>query len=308
MRASKIVWAVLCALSAERALATDVNITIDGVAAAANPYLLQSLQLGASGVVDLKVTTAAGATYPKTFTLTLSPTINGSIVLPDDSVPAASYVCTAIDTCTPAATVTLKAKPAAGYKLQSWGAGCLGTPATSACLVSMTSNQTVSAVFEAEATTPPSAGVACNPAGSTLVDVATPLPVKQFPRTDYPNTMTPTTIYAFAFKTSDTTAVSTGVLAASQLSNTIDNKWIVISECRGDIDRSNKDVGCARYAPESTTVTYVLNKGAYKPTLYCNLKPNTQYYANVVAPGKITGLAQDSCVSTANCGFSFLAQ
>lgn len=305
MTGRKIVCSALLLLGGGGAFAVDVDISIDG--AGATRYLLQSMQVGASGGMVVNVATVGGTTGPVSYSLTISAT-NGGIFL-NDGAPSPYTVPSGTFTCSSGAcsSVSLRAIPDAGYKLKSWGGACSGTATTSPCSVPMTSNQIVSAIFEAESTTPPT-GVACNPAGSTLIDVATPLPDKQFSRTDYSSTMTPTTIYSFAFKTKDTTAVVTGGLTAAQLSNSISNKWIVVSECRGDIDRANKDAGCAVYSSESATVTYVLNKGAYRPTLYCNLKPNTQYYANVVAPGKITGLAQDACTTTANCGFSFLAQ
>lgn len=307
MRVSKIAWALLCALSAGGAFATDVNITINSVPLSATPYSLESLQIGASGAIDLRVATSAAGSYPKVFTLTRLSVTNGSIVFSGGGVvpETSNYTCDAIDKC---ASVTLIATPTVGtgYKFKSWGGACAGN-STDTCTLSITSNLTVSAVFQTESTTPTTPGMACNPAGSTLIDVTTPLPEKAFNRTDYATTMTPSTIYAFAFKTADTAEVRTGVLTASQLSSSSDNKWIVVSECRGDIDRSGKDGGCAVIAAESTRLNYILNKGVYKPAAYCNLKPNTQYYANVVAPGKLTGIAEGGCTTTTNCGFSFTA-
>lgn len=305
MKRHKFAWLVMCAVGGS-ALAADVYISIDG--AQATRYELESLQISSVGLVNVQAKTiAASTTYPQTYTLTLSPGANGSIVLVDDTAPATSYVCSDANTCTPDKAVTLKAKPvSAEYRLKSWGGACVGNAET--CAITMTANRTVSAVFELVNAPTPTPGASCAPEGSTLVDVETPLPTKSFQRTDYANVVTPSTIYAFAFKTKDTVDVSTGQLVATKLSNSIGNKWVVISECRGDISTVNKDGGCARYDTESTSVYYVLNKGAYKPSLYCNLKPNTQYYANVVSPGKITGLPTNGCTSVTNCGFSFNGQ
>lgn len=305
MKYHKFAWMVMCAVGGS-ALAADVYISIDGTQAV--KYELESLQVSSGGLVNVQAKTIApSTTYPQTYTLTLSPGANGSIVLADDTAPATSYVCSDADTCTPDKAVTLKAKPvSAEYRLKSWGGACIGNSAT--CAITMTANRTVSAVFELVNAPTPAPGASCAPEGSTLVDVETPLPTKTFQRTDYANVVTPSTIYAFAFKTKDTTNVTTGQLVATKLSNSIGNKLVVISECRGDINTANKDGGCARYDTESTSVYYVLNNGAYKPSLYCNLKPNTQYYANVVSPGKITGLSTNGCTSVTNCGFSFNGQ
>lgn len=306
MKNRKFVWVVLCALGGD-ALATDVYISIDG--AQATKYELESMQVSSGGVANVQAKTiATGTTYPQIYTLTVSAT-NGSVVLASDgtSPPGLSYTCLDAATCiSPNMDVTLKAKPvSAEYRLKNWGGACAGNAET--CAITMTANRTVSAVFELVNAPTPGTGVSCAPGGSTLVDVETPLPTKSFQRTDYANVVTPSSVYAFAFKTKDTAIVSTGQLIATKLSNSIGNKLVVISECRGDISTSNKDAGCALYSAESTNVYYVLNKGAYKPDFYCNLKPNTQYYANVVSPGKITGLSKDNCTSVANCGFSFEA-
>ncbi len=146
---------------------------------------------------------------------------------------------------------------------------------------------------------------ACNPAGSSLEEVITSIPTKPYNRTNFANVVTPTTIYAFKFKTADTSEFYEGKFAASQLSNTLSNKWIVISECKGDIRRDNKPAGCSRFSSETTMLGYLLNS-TFRPDLYCHLKPNTQYYANVVSPGTLTGLNENTCTSVTNCGFSFL--
>ena len=149
---------------------------------------------------------------------------------------------------------------------------------------------------------------ACNPPGTAVVEVQTGLPSKVFPRTSYANIVTPTTIYSFAFKTTASTEPYLGVLTATKLSNTIGNKWIVVSDCKGDISTGQKDSGCYSYAPESTEITYLLNRNNYRPERFCNLKPNTQHYANVVSPGPVTTGEAVSCTSPTNCGFSFNAQ
>lgn len=305
MKYHKFAWMVMCAVGGS-ALAADVYISIDGTQAI--KYELESLQVSSGGLVNVQAKTVApSTTYPQTYTLTLSPGANGSIVLADDTAPATSYVCSDAETCTPDKAVTLKAKPvSAEYRLKNWGGACVGNAET--CAITMTANRTVSAVFELVNTPAPNPGTSCAPAEATLVEVETQLPTKSFQRTDYANVVTPSTIYAFSFKTKDTVSEYSGQLVAAKLSNSYGNKWVVISECKGDISTANKDAGCARYASESTSVFYLLNKGAFKPNLYCNLKPNTQYYANVVSPGKITGLPENGCTSVANCGFSFNAQ
>jgi hypothetical protein len=93
------------------------------------------------------------------------------------------------------------------------------------------------------------------------------------------------------------------------LTSSIAGKLIVVSECRGDIDTTlttEKTGGCVRFGAETAMVSYVVNASPpVRPTAYCNLKPNTQYYLNVVPRQTTDGAA--NCTSTTNCGFSFLA-
>ena len=145
---------------------------------------------------------------------------------------------------------------------------------------------------------------ACNPAGTILTRVTTELPNKVFPRTNYyPE---PHQIHSFAFKTtSASSTVSSGMLSVAVLSSSNTGKLVVISTCAGDIDTAGKDAGCSRFGAETSTVPYVVNNVTpVKPNIYCNLKPNTQYYFNVV-PRETTNGARN-CTAKEKCGFSFL--
>ncbi len=145
---------------------------------------------------------------------------------------------------------------------------------------------------------------ACNPAGTILTRVTTELPNKVFPRTNYyPE---PHQIHSFAFKTtSASSTVSSGMLSVAVLSSSNTGKLVVISTCAGDIDTAGKDAGCSRFGAETSTVPYVVNNMTpVKPNIYCNLKPNTQYYFNVV-PRETTNGASN-CTAKERCGFSFL--
>lgn len=169
----------------------------------------------------------------------------------------------------------------------------------------MNSDRAVSATFT-NTRVPPHSGT-CNPPGTTLMDVATELPAKVFPRADY--RPTPTTIYSFAFRTKPAGEISTGQLSVAKLSSSLGGKLIVVSECRGDIDTTltpEKTGGCFRFGAETSMVSYVVNAASpIRPTVYCNLRPNTQYYLNVVSRETSGGVP--NCTNVNNCGFSFLA-
>lgn len=152
------------------------------------------------------------------------------------------------------------------------------------------------------ASTQPQTGF-CNPAGTSLARVTTNLPIQSFPRTDYHPE--PNQIYSFAFKTVASGAAATGQLSVAQLSSSMGGKLAVVSTCPGDIETAGKDPGCYRFGAETSTVFYTVNSPTpIKPTFYCNLKPNTQYYYNVVP--RQTSSGASICTGVTNCGFSFL--
>ena len=285
---------LLSALSVSVALATDVDISIDN--GAATRYVLQNLSIPSTGALTVSVTSTGAAPVDPTYVLTITTPVGGTIT-PDKAAP---YTCTG-SACP---SVVLTAAPSANYTFARRGGACASAQGT-ACTVVMSTSQTVSATFTSTVTPP--AGDACNPAGTTLVDVTTSLPTASFPRTDY--RPTPTTVYSFAFKTVPAGAAATGNLSVAQLSSSMGGKLVVVSECRGDVDTTltaTKTAGCYRFGAETSTVPYIVNNtAAFKPTVYCNLKPNTQYYFNVVPRQTTTGDA--NCTSTSNCGFSFLA-
>jgi len=151
-------------------------------------------------------------------------------------------------------------------------------------------------------TPPASSSGACNPAGTTVARVTTNLPLQSFPRTDYhPD---PNQIYSFAFKTVGPGSLVTGQLSVAQLSSSLSGKLAVVSACPGDIETAGKNPGCFRFGAETSMVTYVVNATTTSSAYYCYLKPNTQYYYNVVP--RQTSAGASNCTSTANCGFSFL--
>lgn len=144
----------------------------------------------------------------------------------------------------------------------------------------------------------------CNPAGTILTRVKTELPYKVFPRTNY--YPVPHQIHSFAFKTTSVSSkISSGMLSVAILSSSNTGKLAVISTCAGDIDTAGKDAGCSRFGAETSTVSYVVNNvTSIKPNFYCNLKPNTQYYFNVVPRETSNGVS--NCTAKERCGFSFL--
>lgn len=311
---NKIKAAALVLGAVSSACVSAVNIDIISTDGTTKQYALtgQGIQVNASGQIVVYVTDPIGSgtvSYPQSYTLTLSTVTNGKIILskvgeavqPENTPIQTSFNCTSSTECSPYRAFTLTAVPDAGFRLKNWTGACVGNSAT--CSVTIGGNLNVGALFESDAQPPESA--ACNPAGSSLEEVITSIPTKSYNRTNFANVVTPTTIYAFKFKTADTSEFSEGRFEASQLSNTTSNKWIVISECKGDIRRDNKPAGCSRFSSETTVLGYLLNS-TYRPELYCHLKPNTQYYANVVSPGKLTGLSENACTSVVNCGFSFL--
>lgn len=281
-------------LSTASFAATDFDISIDN--GAVTRYVLQSLSVSATGAVTVSVTSTGAVPTDPTYPLTITQSTGGVISVNNP----APYTCTG-GVCP---SVVLTATPSTDYVFSSWGGACAGqTGAT--CTLEMSTARIVSATFTSTVTPNPS--TACNPANTTLVDVATELPTKVFSRTDY--RPTPATVYSFAFKTKPAGDVATGQLSVAKLTSSIAGKLIVVSECRGDIDTTlttEKTGGCVRFGAETAMVSYVVNASPpVRPTAYCNLKPNTQYYLNVVPRQTTDGAA--NCTSTTNCGFSFLA-
>ncbi len=311
MKKIRAVAFIFGAVSSACVSAVNVDISING---ATKQYVLtgNGIQVGASGQIVVYVTDPGGTVaYPQDYTLKLDAVTNGKVVLskvgemvqPENAPIPTSFTCISSTECSPYKEFTLAAVPDAGYKLKNWKGVCVGNSLI--CPVTISSNLNVGAEFEPD-TPPPTNTEACNPAGSTLEEIATSIPTKPYNRVYFSNVVAPNAIYAFKFRTPDTAEVMEGKLSAAKLSNSMSNKWVVISECKGDIRRDDKPAGCARYSPDATVITTLVNSPGYKPDSYCNLKPNTQYYANVVSPGKLTGLSENACTSVTNCGFSFL--
>lgn len=151
-------------------------------------------------------------------------------------------------------------------------------------------------------------GAACNPVGTELVEVDTGPPDMAYPRTNF--RPTPSTVYAFAFKTKTNGEMYTGRFTVNKLSSAISGKLIVISRCRGDVStvlNEEKTQGCLMFGSETATLGYVVDvTSAYKPLYYCNLKPNTQYYLNVI--GRDSAESANLCENTSVCGFDFERQ
>lgn len=161
---------------------------------------------------------------------------------------------------------------------------------------------------------PVASGTTCNPAGTKLVRIATQLPDKSFPRTDYHPA--PNQIHVFEFKTPNTLVQVTHRLTGSTLGTTPPNinPVIILSECPGDVSNSSQNklgVGCSMNSAESAAINIAVNitpeqikaSGA-SSNRYCYLKPNTQYYANVFSQDNTPFLPSVNC-SNPHCGFSF---
>lgn len=156
--------------------------------------------------------------------------------------------------------------------------------------------------------TPPATGQTtgqCQSKGTSLVKVATELPQKAFPRTNYHPL--PNQVYSFSFKTVPQGETTTGILSVALLSSSSGGKLVVVSTCPGDVETAGKDAGCYHFGAETSSVSFVVNSTSrLKPEMYCNLKPNTQYYFNVVPRESSNG--PSNCTAAANCGFSFLGR
>lgn len=96
-----------------------------------------------------------------------------------------------------------------------------------------------------------------------------------------------------------------GKVSVAQLSSSHGGKLAVVSVCPGDIETANKDSGCFRAGAETSNVPYAINNPTpLKPTIYCNLQPNTQYYFNVIP--RYTSSGSSNCSNSSDCGFSFI--
>lgn len=303
-----------CFVYAGSVIAADVTVDITVGTEATKSYILESLQVAPTGAMSLVVKSSAPVDQSTQTTHNISYAVSpaagaGSVLMNGVAAPT-TFTCTG-GACSPS-SLLLTASPniAGGYQFKNWGTSgaCASQGSTPTCQVTLTANAvSVAAVFES--TTPtPNPGVACNPAGTTIVDVQTQLPTAAFPKTTYANVALPETIYSFAFKSTASVDPQVGALTEAQLTNTLGNKRVVVSECRGDVSTVGKDKGCYNFGSEGSIVTYLVNRSNYRPDRYCNLKPNTQYYANVVSPGPVTTGEAVTCTSPTNCGFSFNAQ
>lgn len=121
-----------------------------------------------------------------------------------------------------------------------------------------------------------------------------------FPRTNfYPDA---NGIYSFRFKTPNSGQLITAMASAVPLVSATYSKLLVLSECPGDINISNKENSCWAYGADGSSVEYIVN-AATSNKYKCSLKPNTPYYLNV-AP--ISREGTRLCTSSKDCGFSFI--
>lgn len=287
-------------LSATFASAADVvaplpiDIVIDSGSAVR--YVLKSLNILDSGLMTVTVTSTDAPPVTSPITLTISPATGGTLSA-DINGP---YSCPGAQ-----CNVTISPKANGSYAFTTWGGDCLSFKSAPTCTLEMTASRTVSAIFTS--TVPPPAADACNPSGTTIVDVVTSVPFSGFSQQNY--YPTPSTIHAFALKkvTADNVTSSNYLLqqaSVAQLGSSNSGKLMVVSTCRGDVDTAGKDSGCYMYDSEMSYLRLLGNYGSTAdPKTYCNLKKDVQYYLNVVPRETSSGVA--NCKSVSNCGFSF---
>lgn len=276
--------------------AKDVEISIDS--GPVTKYELKELGISGDGAVIVNVLSKGTAPVDPTYSLVISQSTGGTI----SATPAPPYTCTG-GNCP---TVILSYTLSQDYAFNGWGGDCAKDSNQATCSLVMNSGRSVSAMFTSTATPPPLTD--CKPEGTTLVDVPTSAQATAFPRTVY--RPTPSTVHAFAFKTVPAGAMKTGRFTVNKLSSATSGKLIVISECRGDVSTTlteEKTQGCVMFGSETATLGYVVNSSTkLKPLYYCNLKPNTQYYLNVI--GRSGADSVNLCPDASVCSFDFEAQ
>lgn len=277
------------------ASAKDVEVSIDTVnSGAVTTYELKDLSVTGDGPIKVNLISKGAAPVDLTYPLVITQTVGGTIKV--NSPPP--YTCTG-GIC-PSVELSYELASAVDYVFDGWSGDCAKDAKGQKCTLVMNAARAVSATFKSTATPPPLTD--CKPAGTTLVEVQTTTP---HPRTVY--RPTPSTVHAFAFKTVQAGALATGRLNVNVLSNGAAGKLIVISECRGDVStvvNAEKTQGCVVFGSETATLGYTVNASPkIKPLYWCNLKPNTQYYLNVIGRSEANG--PDLCASSAVCGFDF---
>jgi len=292
----KIFVFVCGVISAWPAFSKDGDISIDN--GPVTQYELKNLGIAGDGAVVVNVVSKGAAPVDPTYSLNISQSTGGTI----SATPAPPYTC--IGGSCP--TVILSYSLSQDFTFGGWGGDCAKDTNQATCSLVMNAGRTVSATFNSTAPPPPQSD--CKPEGTTIVDIQTGLPETGLTRTEY--RPTPATVHAFAFRTKPVGDVSTGRLTVTKLTSSQTGKLIVISECRGDVSttlNAEKTAGCVMFGSETAVLSYIVNKTPkYYPLYWCNLKPNTQYYLNVIGRSATTG--PNLCTDTANCGFSFMTQ
>lgn len=295
------IFVFVCGLiSAWAAFSKDVDLSIDN--GPITQYELKNLGIAGDGAITVNVVSKGVTPTDPTYSLNIIQSTGGTISVGATSQPLYTYTCTG-GNCP---TVELNYTLTPGFTFGGWGGDCAKDANKDKCSLVMNAGRTVSATFTS--TAPPPSQSDCKPEGTTIVDIQTGLPETGLTRTEY--RPTPSTVYAFAFRTKPAGEVSTGRLTATKLTSSQTGKLIVISECRGDVSttlNAEKTAGCVMFGSETAVLSYIVNiTPKFYPLYWCNLKPNTQYYLNVI--GRSTTDGPNLCTDTANCGFSFMTQ
>ena len=275
------------------ATAKDVEVSIDTVnSGAVTTYELKDLSVIGDGPIKVNLISKSAGPVDPTYPLVITQSVGGTIKV---NLPA-PYTCTAGRCLSVELSYDLAS---VNYAFDGWGGDCAKDAKNEKCTLEMSARREVSATFKSTATPPVTD---CKPTDTTLVEVQT---TKPHPRTIY--RPTPSTVHAFAFKTVEAGALATGRFNINVLSNGASGKLVVISECRGDVSTvvdTEKTQGCVMFGSETATLGYTVNASPkLKPLYWCNLKPNTQYYVNVIGRSEANG--PNLCASSAECGFDF---
>lgn len=283
---------VAAMLAAGSATAATVSISIDGTT---NSYTLGSLSVDGAGNATVS---ASGGGQLSEYTVTISQSTGGSINGTSGVIAAGAP-----------GSWTAAADSANGYSFGSWGGACTGTTGTT-CTKTVNSNLTVSATFTAAGNNNVVVDGNCPAVDPTKVTVInTNVAGGYYPRTDS-TSVVPERVLAYKFTTKN--LASLGNWVATQLTTAPTGKMVKITQCPGVLETTNTVGACERFTAESTRIDYTVNRTDLGTRSYCQLQPNTVYYANVISKTKLTDTAYNcgttASLATTKCGFSMTGE
>lgn len=296
MKKIRILSLVAAMLTAGSVTAAGVvSITIDGNN---NSYTLLNLSVDGSGNATVDAA-SSGNQLPSQYTVTINQSAGGTISGTSGPTTAGAT-----------GTWTATADTANGYAFSSWGGICAGTSGTS-CSKPVNGTSAVSATFAlAGGGGAPIVDGNCpavDPAKVTVIN--TNVAGGYYPRTDF-SSVAPERVFAYKFTTKN--LASLGDWVATQLTSATTGKLVKITQCPGVLETTNTVGACERSTAESTRIDYTVNRTDLGTRNYCQLQPNTVYYANVVSKTKLTDTAYNcgttASLATNKCGFSMTGE